>query len=47
MRGQRKLIIQHFVNEEIKKLSKSPTGFPIQVRVRNKDHATVFSSVKD
>lgn len=44
MKKKSKLAIQHYYNEEVEKLGKSPSGFPIQVLVRYKNVMTIFSS---
>jgi hypothetical protein len=41
---ERKLVIIHYYGDDIKKIGKSPTGFPLQVQVRYKKLKTVFSS---
>ena len=44
MKRENKLTVQHFYNEDVLKIGRSITGFPIQVRVRYKGVMTIFSS---
>jgi len=44
MKGESKLTVQHFYNEDVLKIGRSITGFPIQVRVRYTGVMTIFSS---
>ncbi|MBT0813163.1 hypothetical protein KIH41_17885 [Litoribacter ruber] len=39
-----KLAIIHYHGDEVKKIGKAPTGFPLQVQVRYKKAKTVFAS---